>query len=75
MGEAAKLPMRCRITLPPEEKRPRSVDPLVAEQWSLQRRSGGYDRIVASWRAQNPRAVARTVKIDRVPVEDESTED
>ena len=75
MGEAAKLPMRCRITLPPEEKRPRSVDPLVAEQWSLQRRSGGYDRIVASWRAQNPRAVARIVQIHRVPVEDESTED
>ena len=75
MGEAAKLPMRCRITLPPEEKRPRSVDPLVAEQWSLQRRSGGYDRIVASWRAQNPRAVARIVQIHRVPVEDESAED
>ena len=75
MGEAAKLPMRCRITLPPEGKRPRSVDPLVAEQWSLQRRSGGYDRIVASWRAQNPRAVARVVQIGRVPVEDESTED
>ncbi len=75
MGEAAKLPMRCRITLPPEERRPRSVDPLVAEQWSLQRRSGGYDRIVASWRAQNPRAVARIVQIHRFPVEDESTED
>ena len=75
MGEAAKLPMRCRITLPPEERRPRSIDPLVAEQWSLQRRSGGYDRIVASWRAQNPRAVATTVQIHRVPVEDESTED
>ena len=75
MGEAAKLPMRCRITLPPEEKRPRSVDPLVAKQWSLQRRDGGYDRIVASWRAQNPRAVARMVQIQRVSVEDESTED
>ena len=75
MGEAAKLPMRCRITLPPEEKRPRSVDPLVAERWALRRRSGGYDRIVASWRAQNPRAVARTIQIHRVPVEDESTED
>lgn len=75
MGEAAKLPMRCRITLPPEEERPRSVDPRVAQQWSLQRRSGGYDRIVASWRAQNPRAVARIVQIHRVAVEDESTED
>lgn len=75
MGEAAKLPMRCRITLPPEKKRPRSVDPLVAEQWLLQRRRGGYDRIVASWRAQNPRAVTKKIQIDRAPVEDESTED
>lgn len=75
MGEAAKLPMRCRITLPSEERRPRSVDPLVARQWSLKRKDGGYDRIVASWRAQNPRAVARKVEIIRLPVEDESTDD
>ena len=75
MGEAAKLPMRCRITLPSEENRPRSVDPLVARQWSLQRKDGGYDRIVASWRAQNPRAVARKIEIHRVPVDDQSTED
>ncbi len=75
MGESTKLPMRCRITLPPEEKRPRSVDPLVAEQWTLERKSGGYDRIVASWRAQNPRAVAKNVQIQRTSVEDESTED
>ena len=75
MGEAAKLPMRCRITLPSEERRPRSVDPQVARQWSLKRKDGGYDRIVASWRAQNPRAVARKVEIQRKQVEDESTED
>ena len=75
MGEAAKLPMRCRVTLPSEEKRPRSVDPLVAKQWSLNRKDGGYDRIVASWRAQNPRAVARKVEIHREPVDNELTED
>ena len=75
MGEAAKLPMRCRITLPSEEKRPRSVDPQVAKQWSLNRKDGGYDRIVASWRAQNPRAVAQGVEIHREQVDDESTED
>ncbi len=75
MGEASKLPMRCRITLPPENERPRSVDPLVAEQWSLPRRKGGYDRIVASWRAQNPRAVMKRVEIQRHPMEDETTAD
>ena len=75
MGEAAKLPMRCRITLPSEERRPRSVDPLVAKQWSLDRKDGGYDRIVASWRAQNPRAVTQRVEIQREQVDDESTED
>ena len=74
MGEAAKLPMRCRITLPSEERRPRSVDPLVAEQWSLGRKNGGYDRIVASWRAQNPRAVTQKIEIQRETVDDESTE-
>ena len=31
MGEAAKLPMRCRITLPPEEHRPQSTDPEGAD--------------------------------------------
>ena len=75
MGEAAKLPMRCRITLPSEERRPRSVDPLVAKQWSLDRKDGGYDRIVASWRAQNPRAVTQRIEIVREPVDDDSTED
>lgn len=75
MGEAAKLPMRCLITLPPEEHRPRSVDPMVAKQWSLARRKEGYDRIVASWRAQNPRAVAKVVNINREHVIDESRDD
>ena len=70
MGEAAKLPMRCRITLPPEGKRPRSTDPSVSKQWSLSRRKEGYDRVVASWRAQNPRAVAREVEIHRKQVTD-----
>ena len=37
MGEGVKLPMRCRITLPAEEHRPRSSDPRVHQQWSLAR--------------------------------------
>lgn len=75
MGEAAKLPMRCRVTLPPKDYRPRSSDPEVSEQWSLQRRAEGYDRVVASWRAQRPRAVVRELGIDREPVTDQSVDD
>lgn len=74
MGEAAKLPMRCRVTLPPEEYRPRSSDPKVAYCWSNPRKEEGYDRVVASWRAQKPRAVLQDFFIKREPVEDESME-
>ena len=69
-GEAAKLPMRCRIALPRREHRPRSEDPRVTERWRLERIAEGYDRVVASWRAQRPLAVAHDAKIERVRVED-----
>lgn len=75
MGEAAKLPMRCRITLPEEKNRPRSTDPKVSKQWSLPKREEGYDRVVASWRAQRPRAVVQDIEINRQPVTDESVDD
>lgn len=68
MGEAAKLPMRCRIALPSAEHQPRSSDPKVSRQWSLRRRVEGYDRVTASWRAQRPRAVVRDVHIVRQEV-------
>ena len=71
-GEAAKLPMRCRVTLPAREFRPRSEDPVVSTRWKLERRAEGYDRVVASWRAQRPRAVTRELKIDRIPVGDDT---
>jgi DNA helicase HerA-like ATPase len=74
-GEAAKLPMRCRITLPEKQYQPKSSDPRVTERWSLPRRAEGYERVVASWRAQSPRAVAKPAKIDRSPVDDKSVED
>ena len=74
-GEAARLPMRCRVTLPPEGHRPRSRDPEVSDRWSLPRRDEGYERVVASWRAQSPFAVAREVGVDRRPVEDDSAEE
>ena len=75
MGEAAKLPMRCRITLPAEDRRPQSTDPKVSVQWSLPRKAEGYDRVVASWRAQRPRAVVQDLDITREPVNDSSEDD
>lgn len=74
MGEAAKLPMRCRITLPEQLHRPKSGDPKVADQWSLDRKPEGYDRVVASWRSQKPRAVVNELNLTREPVEDDSDE-
>jgi uncharacterized protein len=70
-GEAAKLPMRCRITLPVKENRPRSEDPKVSEKWALPRKPEGYDRVIASWRAQKPRAVVKNLNIERTPVKEE----
>ena len=73
-GEAAKLPMRCRVTLPAREHRPRSEDPRVSDNWSMARRKEGYERVVASWRAQSPLAVAHDLDVSRTPVEDDTTE-
>ncbi len=57
-GEAARLPIRCRITLPPEENRPNSEDPRVSQNWHKTRVTESYPRLVASWRSQNPRWAA-----------------
>lgn len=70
-GEAAKLPVRCRVTLPNPEHRPKSSDPKVSEAWANKRIAEGYDRVVASWRAQRTFAVAKEVGIVRSPVIDE----
>lgn len=69
-GEAATMPMRCRITLPAVDYRPRSSDPDVSEQWSLARRAEGYDRVVASWRSQRPTATVNPSAISRKKVPD-----
>ena len=69
-GEAARLPVRCRVTLPATEHQPRSMDPEVTEAWSRRRKAEGYDRVVASWRAQRSTAVARVLTIDRQPITD-----
>lgn len=70
-GEAARLPVRCRITLPAKDHQPRSRDPLVTESWANRRTTEGYDRVVASWRSQRTTAVVKEVEIIRSPVEDD----
>lgn len=55
VGEAARLPIRCRITLPTEDNRPNSEDPEVSKRWHQARTAENYERIVAAWRSQNPR--------------------
>ena len=69
-GEAARLPMRVRVTLPPPHRRPDSEDPNVPDRWSQQRIKEDYEQVVAGWRAQSPRAVKETRKIIRKPVKD-----
>jgi hypothetical protein len=68
-GEAARLPIRCRITLPEEEDRPDSEDPEVSQNWLKSRLAENYDRIVASWRSQNPRWAS--IRPHRVPLTEE----
>jgi uncharacterized protein len=67
-GEAARLPVRCRVSLPPADRLPRSSDPEVSAAWRSRRVAEGYDRMVASWRAQRTTAVVRTVAIERTVI-------
>ena len=55
MGEAARLPIRCRINLPPDGTRPSSEDPEVSAAWAKNRGKENYKRLAAAWRSQNPR--------------------
>ena len=54
-GQAAKLPIRCRVTLPPAGERPESEDPLVATAWAKEKSACDYNRVVAAWRSQDPK--------------------
>ena len=72
-GEAARLPMRCRVDLPAEAYRPRSEDPAVSEKWGMAKREEDYNRVVASWRAQSPLAVAEQPNTRHVAVSDRAT--
>lgn len=70
-GEAARLPVRCRVALPPADRLPRSADPEVSAAWRTRRVAEGYDRMVASWRAQRTTAVVRELAIERSPVNED----
>ncbi|WP_442593316.1 ATP-binding protein [Parapusillimonas sp. JC17] len=72
-GEAARLPVRCRITLPGEQHLPQSSDPQVTQAWATRRKSEGYDRVVTSWRSQSTTAVVNNLSIKRSPVTDTDT--
>lgn len=64
-GEAARLPVRCRVALPPPDRLPKSSDPEVSLAWRNRRVAEGYDRVVASWRAQRTTALVNTARINR----------
>lgn len=74
-GEAARLPVRCRVALPRQEHLPRSNDPKVTQAWARRRSAEGYDRVVASWRSQQTNAVIQKLEITRSPIEDDPEED
>jgi uncharacterized protein len=67
-GEAARLPVRCRVTLPAREHQPQSKDPQVSEAWRTRRLGESYGRVVASWRAQRTTAVDVPLKIKRTAI-------
>jgi uncharacterized protein len=74
-GEAARLPVRCRVALPPADRLPKSADPAVSRAWRTRRVAEGYERMVASWRAQRTTAIVRGLAIERLVIrEDEQRE-
>jgi DNA helicase HerA-like ATPase len=52
VGEAAKLPTRCRISILPPDKYPNSKDPDVSKNWSADRKQENYEILVSPWRNQ-----------------------
>lgn len=64
-GEAARLPVRCQVSLPSADRLPKSTDPAVSVAWRTRRVAEGYDRMVTSWRAQRTTAVVRDLRVAR----------
>lgn len=55
IGEAAKLPSRCKFRLPPDGFYPDSQDPLVSKSWSkLRNDNKSYSKLIEAWRLNKP---------------------
>lgn len=54
-GEAARLPMRFKFKLPNESQYPNSSDPNVSENWAKKSEILSFDKLIHSWRTQNPK--------------------
>lgn len=55
IGEAAKLPSRCKFKLPPDGSYPDSQDPEVSKSWSTPRCiNKEYKKLVEAWRLNKP---------------------
>lgn len=52
VGEAAKLPTRCRFNSLPDDKYPNSKDPCVADSWKKLKEAESYKELINSWRSQ-----------------------
>lgn len=72
-GEAAQIPMRCKVTYPGDKHSPNSKDPDVSKNWSHPRFLEDYERVALSWRAQSPRAKFID-SIKREPIDDQELE-
>jgi len=53
VGEAAKLPTRCKFTELPEGKYPNSKDPNVHHAWKKEKTEEDYSELILSWRKQS----------------------
>ncbi|HDL7723354.1 TPA: ATP-binding protein [Yersinia enterocolitica] len=54
VGEAAKLPLRCRFKLPPKNGYPDSKDPLVSQMWKRKFDNEDYKPLIKAWRKNKP---------------------
>ncbi|EPV8385759.1 ATP-binding protein [Enterobacter cloacae] len=55
IGEAAKLPSRCKFKLPPDGLYPDSQDPDVSKSWSKPRDpKKNYTKVIEAWRLNKP---------------------
>lgn len=54
-GEATRLPMRCRFSLPPNDRYPDSKDPKVSESWGKEYKEASFELLCSNWHNQDAR--------------------